>query len=73
MLKPSGVCYAATMGVANMKEMNELATRFFSIPRMTESTARFGLESGDAYMRGAFSEVSLNATPIRSQSLKPRL
>ena len=50
-LKPSGICYAATMGLANMKEMDELASRFFSIPRMTESTARFGLESGEAYMR----------------------
>jgi ubiquinone/menaquinone biosynthesis C-methylase UbiE len=62
-LKPSGVCYAATMGLANMKEMNELATRFFSIPRMTESTARFGLESGEAYMRAAFSEVKLERYP----------
>lgn len=62
-LKPSGVCYAATMGLANMKEMDELAARFFSIPRMTESTARFGLESGEAYMRGAFSEVKLERYP----------
>lgn len=62
-LKPSGVCYAATMGLANMKEMDELAARFFSIPRMTESTARFGLESGEAYMRGAFSEVTLERYP----------
>jgi ubiquinone/menaquinone biosynthesis C-methylase UbiE len=58
-LKPSGFCYAATMGLANMREMDELASRFFSIPRMTESTARFGLESGEAYMRNAFSEVKL--------------
>jgi len=58
-LKPSGICYAATMGLANLKEMDELAARFFSIARMTESTARFGLESGDAYMRAAFSEVKL--------------
>jgi ubiquinone/menaquinone biosynthesis C-methylase UbiE len=62
-LKPSGVCYAATMGLANLKEMDELATRFFSIPRMTESTARFGLESGEAYMRAAFSEVKLERYP----------
>ena len=62
-LKPSGFCYAATMGLANMKEMNELAARFFSIPRMTESTARFGLESGDAYMRAAFSDVKLERYP----------
>ena len=50
-LKPSGFCYAATMGLANMREMDELAARFFSIPRMTESAAKFGLESGEAYMR----------------------
>src|SRR5579863_663533 len=62
-LKPSGFCYAATMGRANMKEMNEFATRFFSIPRMTESTERFGLESGDSYMRAAFSEVKLERYP----------
>jgi SAM-dependent methyltransferase len=62
-LKPSGFCYAATMGLANMQEMNELAARFFSIPRMTESTARFGLESGEAYMRDAFSEVKLVRYP----------
>jgi ubiquinone/menaquinone biosynthesis C-methylase UbiE len=62
-LKPSGVCYAATMGVANMKEMNDLATRFFSIPRMTESTERFGLESGEAYMRNAFTDVRLERYP----------
>jgi ubiquinone/menaquinone biosynthesis C-methylase UbiE len=58
-LKPSGFCYAATMGLANMREMDELAARFFSIPRMTESAAKFGLESGEAYMRRAFSEVKL--------------
>ena len=62
-LKPSGFCYAATMGLANMREMDELATRFFSIPRMTESTARFGLESGEGYMRRAFSEVKLERYP----------
>ncbi len=62
-LKPSGFCYAATMGLANLQEMNELAVRFFSIPRMTESTARFGLESGEAYMRNAFSEVKLERYP----------
>ena len=62
-LKPSGFCYAATMGLANMREMNDLSTRFFSIPRMTESTARFGLESGEPYMRGAFSEVKLERYP----------
>ncbi len=62
-LKPVGYCYAATMGLANMKEMNDLAARFFSIPRMTESTARFGLESGEAYMRASFSDVKLERYP----------
>ena len=62
-LKPSGCCYAATMGLDNMKEMNDLSTRFFSIPRMTESTARFGVESGEAYMRASFSEVTLERYP----------
>ena len=62
-LKPGGFCYAATMGVANMREMNDLSARFFSIPRMTESAARFGLESGHVYMRRAFSEVTLERYP----------
>jgi 2-polyprenyl-3-methyl-5-hydroxy-6-metoxy-1,4-benzoquinol methylase len=62
-LKPSGICYAATMGVANLREMNDLAARFFSIPRMTESASRFGLESGEAYMRRAFGEVKLERYP----------
>jgi SAM-dependent methyltransferase len=62
-LKPSGFCYAATMGLANMREMNDLAARFFSISRMTESTARFGLESGEPYMRNAFGEVKLVRYP----------
>ncbi len=62
-LKPAGSCYAATMGLANMRELDQLAARFFSIPRMTESTARFGLESGEAYMRRAFSDVKLERYP----------
>lgn len=62
-LKPGGFCFAATMGVANMREMNDLSTRFFSIPRMTESAARFGLESGEAYMRAAFTDVTLERYP----------
>ncbi|MGH7925548.1 MAG: class I SAM-dependent methyltransferase [Candidatus Binatus sp.] len=62
-LKPSGYCYAATMGRAHMKELDEFGARFFSIPRMTESTARFGLETGEAYMRRAFSDVTLERYP----------
>src|SRR3984957_5930355 len=31
-LKPSGFCYAATMGRANLKEMDAMAVLFFSIP-----------------------------------------
>ena len=62
-LKPSGLCYAATNGLANMKEMDAMAVRFFSMPQMTRSDARFGLESGEAYMRAAFSEVKLERYP----------
>jgi SAM-dependent methyltransferase len=62
-LKPEGFCYAATMGLASMREMDELGARFFSIHRMTGSAAKFGLESGDAYMRAAFSEVKLERYP----------
>ena len=58
-LKPSGLCYAATFGAGNMREVDELAARFFSIPRMTESGARFGLESGEAYMRRVFGDVQI--------------
>ena len=46
-----------------MREIDELAARFFSVPRMTEATARFGLESGEAYMRRAFGEVKLERYP----------
>jgi ubiquinone/menaquinone biosynthesis C-methylase UbiE len=62
-LKPSGFCYAATMGRAHMQELDELGTRFFSIPRMTESTSRFGLESGEEYMKNAFRKVTLERYP----------
>ncbi len=62
-LRPSGFCYAATMGVANMREIDQLAARFFSLPRMSEATARFGLESGEAYMRRVFGEVKLERYP----------
>jgi ubiquinone/menaquinone biosynthesis C-methylase UbiE len=62
-LKPSGFCYAATMGLAHMRELDELSAHFFSIPRTTDSASRFGLESGEAYMRGAFSDVTLERYP----------
>lgn len=62
-LKPSGFCYAATMSRAHMQELDELGARFFSISRMTDSTARFGLESGERYMRSTFSEVTLERYP----------
>jgi len=62
-LKPSGFCYAATFGAGNMREIDELAARFFSIPRMTESGARFGLESGEAHMRRAFGDVQIERYP----------
>lgn len=62
-LKPSGLCYAATMGLAHMRELDEFSARFFSIPRTTDSASRFGLESGGAYMRRAFSDVTLERYP----------
>ncbi|MGA7873485.1 MAG: class I SAM-dependent methyltransferase [Candidatus Binatus sp.] len=62
-LKPGGFCYAATMGHANMRELDDLAARLFSLPRLTESAARFGLESGEVYMRRTFSEVKLERYP----------
>jgi ubiquinone/menaquinone biosynthesis C-methylase UbiE len=62
-LKPSGFCYAATMGLANMREMDDLAARFFSFPRMSAAAVKFGLENGEGYMRHAFSEVTLERYP----------
>ncbi len=62
-LKPSGFCYAATMGAGNMREIDELAARFLSVPRITEASERFGLESGAAYMRAAFGEVQIERYP----------
>jgi SAM-dependent methyltransferase len=62
-LKPAGFCYAATMGLAHLREMDDMAARFFSLPRMTGAKARFGLESGEPYMRRAFSQVKLERYP----------
>ena len=62
-LKPAGFCYAATMGLAHMREMDDLAARFFSFPRMSAAAVKFGLESGEPYMRRAFTDVKLERYP----------
>ena len=62
-MKPAGTCYAATMGVAHMRELDDLARTFFDSREMTQSPARFGIESGEAYMRRAFSDVKLERYP----------
>jgi SAM-dependent methyltransferase len=55
-LAPGGRCYAATMGLGNMREFDQMVRRFIGVP-MTVSPARFGLENGLELMRAAFLSV----------------
>jgi SAM-dependent methyltransferase len=55
-LAPGGRCYAATMGVQNMREYDRIARRFTGVP-MNGAASRFGLENGYEMMRAAFPVV----------------
>lgn len=57
-LKPGQRCYAATMGLDNMREFNEMVQRFVGFP--TDGAARrFGLETGFEHMRKVFAQVEV--------------
>jgi SAM-dependent methyltransferase len=55
-LVPGGHCYAATMGLGNMREFDHMVRRFIGVP-MTVAPTRFGLENGLEMMRAAFPGV----------------
>jgi len=57
-LAPGRACYSAAMGVANMREFDELVYRFTG-HRMHDAAARFGLESGFDHMSKVFSRVEV--------------
>jgi SAM-dependent methyltransferase len=52
-LAPGGRCYAATMGLANMREFDQMVRRFIGVP-ISVAAVRFGLENGSELMRAAF-------------------
>ena len=61
-LKPGGRCFAATFSNSNMREFNDAVERFLGRP-ISNSAAHFGLESGLAPMREAFSRVEVLRYP----------
>lgn len=61
-LRPGGRCYAATFSNSNMREFNEAVERFLGMP-ISKAAAHFGLESGLAPMRDAFSHVEVLRYP----------
>jgi ubiquinone/menaquinone biosynthesis C-methylase UbiE len=57
-LKPGAPCYSATMGLANMREFNDLVLRFIGVPA-NRAAARFGLETGFDHMQKVFARVEV--------------
>jgi SAM-dependent methyltransferase len=55
-LAPGGRCYAATMGLDNMREFDQMVRRFIGVS-ISVAPARFGLENGYELMRAAFPAV----------------
>jgi SAM-dependent methyltransferase len=55
-LVPGGRCYAATLGLGNMREFDQMVRRFVGIP-MIRAATRFGLENGCEMMRAEFHAV----------------
>ena len=64
-LKPGGTLYATTLGAGNFKEMFDLLHVFDpSIAFAPETiTGTFGLETGEAKLRGHFAEVEIKRHP----------
>jgi SAM-dependent methyltransferase len=61
-LAPGGSCYAATFGLKNMREFDEMVRRFVGTP-MNAAAMRFGLENGYEFMRAAFPKVECERYP----------
>jgi SAM-dependent methyltransferase len=57
-LMPGAPCYAATMGIANMREYNEMVQRFIGVSP-NRAAVRFGLESGFEHMQKVFARVEV--------------
>jgi SAM-dependent methyltransferase len=55
-LVSGGRCYAATMGLGNMREFDQMVRRFIGVP-MNGAVERFGLENGLEMMRAEFPAV----------------
>ena len=61
-LVPGGTCYAATLGLRNMREFDEMVQRFLG-PSLHNAASRFGLENGGDLMRATFPNVELQKYP----------
>jgi len=56
-LKPGGCLYAATLGHAHMRELDDWAARFLSVSDVMPSARRFGLETGLEPLRECFGDA----------------
>src|SRR5208282_921137 len=45
-LRPGGILYGSTISRPHMRELDDLARRFFGVAAMTDISQRFGLENG---------------------------
>jgi len=61
-LKPGGICFAATFSRANMREFNDAVERFFGTP-LSRAATHFGLENGAEMMRECFGAVDVLRYP----------
>ena len=57
-LAPGGRCFAATFGLSNMREFNEIVLRFTGVP-ISIAASRFGLENGYEFMTAVFPKVDV--------------
>ena len=59
-LRPSGTFYAATNGIAHLRELDRIVGRFIVERGIFEANAEsFGLETGESQLRRQFGEVEL--------------
>jgi SAM-dependent methyltransferase len=61
-LAADGKCYAATLSLNNLRELDEMVQRFIG-PRLYRAAERFGLENGGDLMRASFANVNLLRYP----------
>jgi len=58
-LRPGGILYASTISRPHMRELDDLARRFFGVAAMTGISDRFGLENGRDQLAAFFEQVEL--------------